>query len=61
VVVTSPTIRPLAPKIRHEFSEGKGPASFDLPGDRRAIRRIDFDYKSISRREGKGTVEVLAR
>jgi hypothetical protein len=33
----------------------------DLPGERRTIKRIDFNYKSINRREGKGTVEVLGR
>ena len=33
----------------------------DIPGERRNIKRIDFNYKSINRREGKGTVEVLGR
>ena len=61
VVVTFANDQTFSPKIRHQFSEGKGTRVIDLPGDRRAIKRIDFDYKSISRREGKGTVEVLAR
>jgi hypothetical protein len=33
----------------------------DIPGERRTIKRIDFNYKSINHREGKGTVEVLGR
>ena len=31
----------------------------DIPGERRTIKRIDFKYKSINRRKGKATVEVL--
>ena len=26
----------------------------DIPGERRTIKRIDFNYKSLNRREGKG-------
>jgi hypothetical protein len=33
----------------------------DIPGERRTIKRIDFNYKSINSREGKGTVEGLGR
>jgi hypothetical protein len=33
----------------------------DIPSERRPIKRIDFNYKSLNRREGKGTVEVLGR
>jgi hypothetical protein len=33
----------------------------DLPGDRRVIKRIDFDYASPNRRAGKATVEVYGR
>jgi len=32
---------------------------FDLPGHRRAIKRITFLYRSINRREGKATVLVF--
>ena len=31
---------------------------FDLPGDRRMIKRITFLYRSVDRREGKATVLV---
>ena len=50
-----------SPKIRYKFAEGSGTQVIDLPGERRTIKRIDFSYKSISRREGKGTVAVFGR
>jgi len=31
----------------------------DIPGSVEPSRRVDFTYKSINRREAKGTVEVL--
>jgi hypothetical protein len=49
-----------SPKIRHLFAEGSGFHLIDHPGERRTINRINFNYKSISRREGKGLVKVLA-
>lgn len=61
MVVTFQNDETFRPKVRHRFEEGSGVRSIDLPGDRRAIKRIDFRYKSINRREGKGTVEVLGR
>ena len=33
----------------------------DLPGERRVIQRIDFQYRSVNRREGKATVLVYGR
>jgi len=50
-----------SPKIRYKFAEGSGTQVIDLPGERRTIKRIDFNYRSISRREGKGTVAVFGR
>jgi len=61
MVVTFANDQTFSPKIRHQFAEGSGSHVIDLPGERRTIKRIDFNYKSISRREGKGIVEVLAR
>ena len=48
-------------KSRHRFAQGSGTGTIDLPGNRRTIKRIDFNYRSISRREGKGRVEVYGR
>ena len=61
MVVTMVNDETFKPKVRHKFTEGSGSQVIDLPGERRAIKRIDFSYKSINRREGKGTVQVFAR
>jgi len=60
-VVTFANDQNFSPKIRHQFAEGPGGHVIDHSGERRTINRIKFTYKSISRREGKGTVAVLAR
>ena len=61
MVVTFENNQTFKPPVRHRFDEGSGTRIIDLPGDRRAIKRIEFAYKSINRREGKGIVEVLGR
>jgi len=61
MVVTMENDETFRPKLRQRFTEGSGSRIIDLPGERRAIKRIDFSYKSLDRREGKGIVEVLAR
>jgi hypothetical protein len=61
MVVTFGNNETFRPKLRHTFAEGSGSRIIDLPGERRVIKRIDFNYKSIDRREGKGIVEVYAR
>ena len=61
MVVTFGNDEKFDPNLRHRFDEGSGSRNIDLPGDRRTIKRIDFRYKSINRREGKGRVEVYAR
>lgn len=60
-VVTFDNDQKFSPKIRHRFAEGSGIRNIDLPGNRRVIKRIDFDYHSINRREGRGRVEVYGR
>jgi hypothetical protein len=61
IVVTFANDQKFTPDVRHRFDEGEGSRVIDLPGDRRGIRKIDFNYRSINRREGKGRVEVYAR
>lgn len=61
MVVTFGNNETFKPKLRHTFTEGSGSRIIDLPGERRIIKRIDFRYKSINRREGKGIVQVFAR
>jgi hypothetical protein len=61
MVVTFANGETFKPKVRHRFAEGSGSHVIDLPGDRRAIRRIDFHYRTINRREGKARVAVYGR
>jgi hypothetical protein len=61
MVVTLGNDETFKPKLRHKFTQGSGSRIIDLPGERRTIKRIDFNYKSINRRAGKGIVEVFAR
>lgn len=61
MVVTFGNDQTFRPNLRHKFTERSGSRIIDLPGERRNVKRIDFNYKSISRREGKGMVEVFGR
>jgi len=61
LVVTFSNDQKFNPKLRHRFPEGSGSRVIDLPGERRMIKRIDFNYHSIDRREGRGKVEIYAR
>ncbi|HKY07463.1 MAG TPA: hypothetical protein VJQ55_04445 [Candidatus Binatia bacterium] len=61
MVVTFGNDEKFHPKVAYRFPEGSGSRTIDLPGDRRSIKRIDFRYRSVSKREGKGRVEVYAR
>lgn len=61
MVVTFNNNQRFSPTVRHRFAEGSGTRIFDLPGERRTIKQIDFNYRSMSRREGTGTVEVYGR
>jgi len=61
MVVTFGNDTTFTPKLRHKFTEKSASRIIDLPGERRTIKRIDFNYKSINRRQGKGSVEVFGR
>ncbi|HWO41811.1 MAG TPA: hypothetical protein VNO43_08425 [Candidatus Eisenbacteria bacterium] len=50
-----------SPNLRHRFDENSKTRVIDLPGERRTIKSIDFNYQSTSRREGNATVEVYGR
>jgi len=47
--------------VRHNFDENSSSRVIDLPGDRRFISHVDFNYRSVSRREGKATVVLQGR
>jgi hypothetical protein len=61
MVVTFDNDERFSPELRHRFDEKSKTRNIDLPGNRRAIKRIDFNYRSVDRRQGKATVEVYAR
>jgi hypothetical protein len=61
VVITFGNDQKFSPEVRERFAEGSGSRVIDLPGERRTIKRIDFRYRSLKKREGKGHVEVYAR
>jgi hypothetical protein len=61
MVITFGNDETFSPNLKHRFDENSRSRTIDLPGDRRTIKRIDFNYSSPDRRDGKGTVEVLGR
>jgi hypothetical protein len=61
MVVTFADGNTFSPNIRHHFNENSWSREIDLPGDRRAIRSVDFRYRSTDRREGRATVLLYGR
>jgi hypothetical protein len=61
MVVTFEDGNTFSPNIRHQFNENTWSREIDLPGDRRAIRSVDFRYRSTDRREGRATVLLYGR
>jgi hypothetical protein len=49
------------PNLRQRFDKNSRSRNIDLPGDRRTIKSIDFDYASLDRRQNRATVEVYGR
>lgn len=49
------------PKIQARFREGRGSHVVDLPGNRRSIDGVEFVYRSISSKRGKGKLLLYAR
>jgi hypothetical protein len=61
MVVTLGSDQKWEPQIRHKFEKNSRSHAIDLPGDRREIKRIDFDYASLDKRGGKAVVSVYGR
>jgi hypothetical protein len=61
MVVTFGDGQTFSPKIKQNFDERTTSREIDLPGDRRAIRSVDFTYRSPDRGEGRATVYVYGR
>jgi len=61
MVVTFANDETFSPTVRPRFDANTKTRTINLPGDRRTIKSIDFDYASLDRRQGRATVEVYAR
>jgi hypothetical protein len=61
MVITFNDGKTFKPSLRHRFDERSKSHVIDLPGNRRVIKSIDFDYRSTNRREGKAIVAVYGR
>ncbi len=61
MVVTLDNGEIFAPSLRRHFDGRLESRIIDLPGGRRYIQYIDFDYRSLSRRDGPAIVTVYAR
>lgn len=61
MVVTFGNDETFSPRLRPRFDANSRTRVIDLPGERRVIKSIDFDYASLNRREGRATVIVYGR
>ncbi|HEY1231811.1 MAG TPA: hypothetical protein VIB79_28235 [Candidatus Binatia bacterium] len=61
MVVTFDNNETFTPRIRQRFDEHSTTRVIDLPGNRRAIKSIDFDYASLGNRRDRATVTVYGR
>jgi hypothetical protein len=61
MVVTFADGTTFRPNALHRFDEKTSSHVINLPGDRRTVRRVEFVYRSTTRREGKATVFLYAR
>jgi hypothetical protein len=61
MVVTFGNGQQFKPNVKWIFDERTSSRTMDLPGERRAIKQVDFVFRSPSRREGKATVSLYGR
>lgn len=61
MIVTFGDHKTFRANIRAQFREGHGSHVIDLPGNRRSIDGVEFVYRSINRRQGRGRVLLYAR
>jgi hypothetical protein len=61
MVVTFGNGQQFKPNVKWIFDERTSSRNIDLPGDRRAIKHVDFVARSPSRREGKATISLYGR
>jgi hypothetical protein len=51
----------VSPNVRGHYERDFACRSIHFPGGERTVRRIDFDYRSTDRRNGKAVVYLYAR
>src|SRR5512132_894864 len=61
VVVTFGNDQQFKPTTRFIFDERTSSRIIDLPGELRAIKHVDFLYRSASRREGRAVIQLYGR
>ena len=61
MIVTFADGKKYRPNIRARFHQGHGSHVIDLPGDRRSIDGVEFVYRSISSKRGKGKLQLYGR
>lgn len=47
--------------IKQDFAKGSGTRVIDLPGEKRVIKKIIFNYKSVPTAKGKAIVTVFGK
>ncbi len=48
-------------EIKQDFAKGTGTRVIDLPGEKRIIKKIIFNYKSVPTAKGKAIVTVFGK
>ncbi|HXG49912.1 MAG TPA: hypothetical protein VNN77_00715 [candidate division Zixibacteria bacterium] len=61
VIVTFRNKETFRPALRHRFEGSEKVRVIDLPGERRAIRHVDFHYRSTDLRKGKARLILSGR
>lgn len=61
MVVTFGDGQTFRPNIHARFREGHGSHVIDLPGKRRSVDGVEFVYRSINPRKGRGRVLLYGR
>ena len=61
MVITFGNGETFEPRINERLGEDTKTRAIDLPGERRVIKRIDFNYRTANRREGRATVSIYGR
>jgi hypothetical protein len=49
------------PDLRQHYGENTASRSIDLPGDQRTVQKVDFEYRSTSRKDGRAIVALYGK